>query len=65
MKLGLRAEGLANVYLKYKHAGVPAEFHIYSKVGRGFGMRGSNQGVISTWPQRLIEWFEENGIMKK
>ncbi len=31
--------GMAQLYLKYKEAGVPAELHIYSNAGHGFGYR--------------------------
>jgi acetyl esterase/lipase len=33
------SEGLAEVYLKFKKAGVPAELHIYGTGGHGFGLR--------------------------
>ena len=33
------SQGMASVYLKYKQAGVPAELHIYSNAGHGFGYR--------------------------
>src|SRR5438552_3529725 len=34
------SEGLAEVYLRFKKAGVPAELHIYSTGGHGFGPSG-------------------------
>ena len=33
------AEGLAEVYLRFKRAGAPAELHMYSTGGHGFGLR--------------------------
>ena len=30
---------MAEVYLKFKQVGVPAELHIYAGAGHGFGMR--------------------------
>ena len=33
------AEGLAEVYLRYKRAGASAEMHMYSTDGHGFGLR--------------------------
>jgi acetyl esterase/lipase len=33
------SRGLAEVYLKFKESGVPAELHIYSSAGHGFGLR--------------------------
>ena len=53
------AEGLAKVYLKYKQAGIPAELHIYSNAGHGFGVRTSNAGAVGGWMQRLLDWIEE------
>lgn len=58
------AEGMANVYLKYKQAGVPAEIHIYSGAGHGFGISKNNQGSVSHWPERFMEWLVETGLMK-
>src|SRR6266446_1738908 len=43
------SEGLANVHLKFKQAGVPAELHIYSTGGHGFGVRASNRKPVGEW----------------
>jgi acetyl esterase/lipase len=59
------AEGIANVYLKYKKAGVPAELHIYATAGHGFGMRATNKGSIAGWPDRFTEWLSDMGFLKK
>jgi endo-1,4-beta-xylanase len=56
------SEGMARLYLKYKEMGVPAELHIYSNVGHGFGVRDTNKGGYSEWPQRLLEWLSENTL---
>lgn len=53
------SEGIANVYLKYKKAGIPAELHIYSKAGHGFGLRKNNKGPVSSWLQRFVEWIND------
>src|SRR5687767_2055009 len=37
------AEGLADVYLRFKRAGVPVELHLYGKTGHGFGLRATNK----------------------
>lgn len=52
------------LYLALKHAGVPAELHIYSTGGHGFGIRPSNKPV-STWPQRCAEWMVEQGVLQR
>ena len=36
------SEGLAEAYLRFKRAGVPAELHIYGTGGHGFGLRATN-----------------------
>ncbi len=58
------AEGLAQVYLRFKQAGVPAELHIYSGSGHGFGVRARNHGASATWPDRFRDWLGDNGWLK-
>ena len=53
------AEGIAQVYLKYKKAGVPAELHIYSNAAHGFGLRKTNKGPVATWLERFVEWVND------
>jgi endo-1,4-beta-xylanase len=59
------ANGMAQLYMKYKDLGVPAELHIYSQAGHGFGMRTSNHSASAKWPERLIEWMGDMGMLKK
>ena len=54
------SHGMAEVYLKFKEANVPAELHIYSAAGHGFGVRSSNKGSAAHWPERLEEWWKDN-----
>jgi endo-1,4-beta-xylanase len=56
------AHGMAEVYLKFKDAGVPAELHIYAAAGHGFGVRDSNRGAVSHWPNRLDEWLADKVV---
>lgn len=58
------SEGMAQVYLKYKQAGVPAEIHIYSNAGHGFGISKKNTGAVSRWPERFLEWLTDLNMMK-
>src|SRR4051794_16520438 len=53
------AHGMAEVYLKFKDAGVPAELHIYAAAGHGFGVRDSTGGAVAHWPARLDEWLAD------
>lgn len=59
------AEGMAQVYLKYKQAGVPAEIHIYSNAGHGFGISKNNSGAVAHWPERFMEWLADIGMLTK
>jgi acetyl esterase/lipase len=58
------SKGMAELYLKYKEAGVPAELHIYANAGHGFGMRSTNKGAVAGWYLRLAEWLEDIGMVK-
>ena len=59
------SEGLAEVYLRFKRAGVPAELHIYSTGGHGFGLRASNQKPVGAWAARFEEWMADSGFLPK
>ena len=55
--------GMAQLYLKYKEAGVPAELHIYSNAGHGFGYRNETTTAAGAWPLRLREWLSDSGLL--
>jgi acetyl esterase/lipase len=57
------AQGLAEVYLKFKAVGVPAELHIYATAGHGFGVREKNHDAVGTWPARFQEWLASSGFL--
>lgn len=59
------AEGLADVYLRFKKVGVPAELHIYSEAGHGFGVRATTKGAVGGWPARFEEWLGDRGFLSK
>jgi acetyl esterase/lipase len=61
---GIRVENSLYYYLALKKEKVPAEMHIYSGGGHGYGMRGTGNG-IATWPLRLKEWLEASKFLKK
>lgn len=50
------------LYLALKKAKVPAELHVYSSGGHGFGLRPSRR-PCSTWPQRCAEWMKDRGLL--
>jgi acetyl esterase/lipase len=51
------------LYQAWKKAGVSAELHIYSRGGHGFGMRKRNLPA-DTWPDRLRDWLDVQGLLK-
>jgi endo-1,4-beta-xylanase len=53
----------ASLFLKYRTAGVPAEIHIYSEGGHGFGVRDRPMAVTS-WPDRLVGWMRDRGFLQ-
>jgi acetyl esterase/lipase len=57
------SEGIAELYLRFKRAGIPAELHIYTGSGHGFGLRATNTGPVADWPQRLLDWMGERGFL--
>jgi endo-1,4-beta-xylanase len=58
------SRGLAEVYVKFKDLGIPAELHIYATAAHGFGVRERNKSAIASWPARFEEWLSELGMLK-
>ena len=59
------SEGLAEAYLRFKRAGVPAELHIYGTGGHGFGLRQANKRPAGQWMVRFEEWLTESGFLRR
>jgi acetyl esterase/lipase len=59
------SEGLAETYLRFKRAGVPAELHIYNSGGHGFGLRDTNKKPVGAWAVRFDEWMADSGFVKR
>jgi acetyl esterase/lipase len=59
----VKADNSVLLYLALKHAGVPAELHVYASGGHGFGLRPSGQ-PCSAWPQRCADWLRAQGLLK-
>jgi endo-1,4-beta-xylanase len=51
------AQGLPELYLALKKAGVSAELHVYAGVGHGFGVRATNRPPVSGWLQLFLDWL--------
>jgi acetyl esterase/lipase len=56
-------ESSVRYYLALKQAKVPAELHVYSSGGHGFGMLPGKKPVAA-WPKRLEEWMRATGLLK-
>lgn len=54
---------LTLLYLEYKKHQIPAELHLFSKGGHGFGMRKAGN-PINEWPQRCAEWLQSMGYLQ-
>ncbi len=59
------AVGMAELYLKYKKANVPAELHIYSEADHGFGFRPNTTTGAGAWPLRLREWLVDSKFISQ
>jgi endo-1,4-beta-xylanase len=58
------SQGLPELYLALKRAGVSAELHVYAGVGHGFGMRERTKGPVADWVTRFREWMDASGFLK-
>ncbi len=59
------ASGMAEVYLKYQAAGVPAEMHVYANAGHGFGYRPGTDSAAGAWPMRFREWLVDSKLLEE
>ncbi|MSU63016.1 MAG: alpha/beta hydrolase [Pedosphaera sp.] len=59
------SRGLAEVYLRFKEAGVPADLHIYSTAGHGFGVRSNTKGAVAGWLARFEDWLGDRGFLNR
>jgi acetyl esterase/lipase len=58
------SEGLPKLYLAMKGAGTPAELHVFSGIGHGFGIRTTNPSNVAEWPDLFYGWLESSGFIK-
>lgn len=56
------SEGLAEVYLRFKRAGVAAELIMYANVGHGFGVKANDTSAAAAWPERYVEWMVQSKL---
>jgi acetyl esterase/lipase len=60
----VKVDNCLQAYRALKMAGVPAELHVYTTGGHGFGLR-PNKRPSSTWPQRAADWLKAQGFLTK
>jgi acetyl esterase/lipase len=56
------AQGVPELYLALRKAGVSTELHVYSKTGHGFGLRVSNHGPAASWISLFLTWMNAQGF---
>ncbi len=59
------SQGVPELYLALKRAGVSAEVHVYAHTGHGFGLRATNPPPVSGWIQTFLEWLGTEGMLKR
>lgn len=59
------AQGLPELYLALRRAGVSAELHGYARTGHGFGVREDSRNPVSHWPQMFLEWLDVEEFLKQ
>jgi endo-1,4-beta-xylanase len=57
------SEGLPELYINMKHAGTPAELHVFFGFGHGFGIRTTNPSNVAEWPDLFYRWLEISGFI--
>ena len=53
----------AKLYIEYKRQNLPAEIHVYSKGGHGFGTR-QTKFPVDAWTNVAAEWMGAEGFLK-
>ena len=52
----------ALLFARLREHDVPAELHVYSSGGHGYGIRPSNSPV-SRWHEHLRAWMQHSGLL--
>jgi acetyl esterase/lipase len=57
------------LFTALRAAGVPAELHVYERGGHGFGFLGRSPEFltwpVAGWPDQLLSWFSDRGLLKR
>lgn len=56
-------KGQGERYLALRKLGVPAEIHVLSGVGHGFGIRPTNPPHVAIWTTLFVNWLDASGFL--
>jgi endo-1,4-beta-xylanase len=57
------SEDLPRLYLSFKAAKVPAELHVFTGVGHGFGIRPTMSPAVAVWPTLFTNWLVSRKLL--
>jgi endo-1,4-beta-xylanase len=57
------SQGVPKLYLALIELHVPAELHIFSGIGHGFGIRPANPPDVREWPALFLAWMSRQGLL--
>ena len=60
----VHVENVIQYFTELKKAGVPAELHVYTKGGHGYGLRSTDLPVTH-WPELATTWLKTIGVVGK
>ncbi|MCA8997871.1 MAG: alpha/beta hydrolase [Planctomycetaceae bacterium] len=60
----LRGAQSALLFVRLKEHNVPAELHVFTKGGHGYGLRPS-ENAVSQWPSLLHSWMSAQGLLDR
>lgn len=56
------ASVVINLMHLFREAGVDYEAHIYARGGHGFGIKKSSRKSLEHWPDRMIDWLQDEVV---
>ena len=56
--------GVTKLYMAARERKIPAELHLYDRVGHGFGLRATNTGPVTAWPRQFVDWLGVSNLYK-
>jgi acetyl esterase/lipase len=58
------SQSLPAFYLALERQGIPAELHMLTDVGHGFGIRSTNPPHVAIWPTLFYNWLDAMDFLK-